>query len=67
MHAFDARDRLRAQPFESLLEGALDFLLWSLEVIKGCPITVAESFPAFSAADDMDALATADRIAAVVS
>src|SRR5882672_2547127 len=67
MNAFDASDSLRAKSFEPLLNGALDFLLWCLEIIKGCAGAVAECFPAFSAANHIDGLAAPDRIATVVS
>jgi hypothetical protein len=62
MNAFDASDSLLAKPFEALLNGALDFLLWGLQIIKGCAVAVAECFPAFSAADHIDSLAATDRI-----
>jgi len=67
MNAFDTSDSLRAKPFEPLLNGALDFLLWGLEIIKGCAVAVAECFPAISAADHIDDPAAPDRIATVVS
>jgi len=67
MNAFDTGDSLRAKPFEPLLNGALDFLLWGLEIIKGCAVAVAECFPAISAADHIDDPAAPDRIATVVS
>jgi hypothetical protein len=67
LNAFDASDSLRAKPFESLLNGALDFLFWGLEVIKGCAVAVAECFPAFSAANHIDGPSAPDRIATVIS
>ena len=67
MNAFDTSDSLRAKPFEPLLNGALDFLLWGLEIIKGSAVAVTECFPAISAADRIDGPAATDHIATVVS
>ena len=64
MNALDPRDRFEAQAFESLLDGALDFLLRRLEVIEGRAVAVAECSPA---ADHRDSLTAPDRIATMVS
>jgi hypothetical protein len=42
--AIAAGNRLQAQSFKALLNGALDFLLRGLEIVEGCPEEVAESF-----------------------
>jgi hypothetical protein len=67
MNAFDAGHGLRTKPFKPLQNGSLDFFLWGLEIIKGSAVSVAECFPAISAADHTDGLAASDRIATVVS
>ena len=67
MNAFDAGNSFRASAFKALLNGSLDFLFRSLEVIKGCAVAVAKGFPAISAADYINGLAAPDRIVTVVS
>jgi hypothetical protein len=65
MHAFDASNRLWAQPFKALLNGALDFLLWRLEIVEGRPEAVAKSFLALLAANDKDGLTAPQCVATV--
>lgn len=50
MDVLDARHSFRAQALESLLNGALDFLLRRLEVVESRAIPITESFPALAAA-----------------
>jgi|GEM_PF-6171394 len=66
MRTFNPRDGFRAQSFQRLMEGALEFLLWRLEIIEGRAIAVAESFPALPTAADKDDLAIPQAIAAVI-
>ena len=66
MNILDPSDGLRAQPFERLMDGTLDFLLPSLEIIEGGAVTVAESFPTLPTAEDKDGLAVPQGIAAVI-
>ncbi len=67
MNAFDASDSLRTKPFESLLNGALDFLLWGFEVIKGRAVAVTECPFVLLTSDDGYGLATLEPVAAVIS
>lgn len=66
MNLFNARDRLRTQPFESLLNGAQDFLFGSLEVIEGRAGTVAKGFPTLPTTNDKDSLAAPQGVAAMI-
>src|SRR5262245_66445763 len=54
MNAFDAGDRLRAQSFKALLDGALDFLFRSLKVVEGRAIAVTESPPTLPTTEEQD-------------
>jgi hypothetical protein len=57
MNAFNASYGFRAQAFESLPDGALDFLFRRFEIIKGRPEAVAESLSTLPATKDEDGLA----------
>src|SRR5215213_6957721 len=56
MNTLNPGNGLRAQAFETLMEGSLDFLLRRLEVVEGRPIAVAESSPTLAAAKNDDIL-----------
>jgi hypothetical protein len=66
MNAFDAGDRLRAQSFEALLDGALNLLFRRFKVVEGRSKAVAECLPALPAANDKDGLTAPQRVAAVI-
>jgi hypothetical protein len=66
MNAFDAGNRLRAQSFDALLDGALNVLFRRFKVMEGRSKTVAECLQALTAANDKDDLASPQRVAAVI-
>jgi hypothetical protein len=66
MNAFDAGNRLRAQSFEALLNGALNLLFRRFKVVEGCSKAVTECLPALPAANEKEVLAAPQRVAAVI-
>jgi hypothetical protein len=67
MDLLDAGNRFRAQAFELLVEGALDFLLRRLEVVKGRAIAVTEGSLVLFAANDINHLTALEPVTAVIS
>src|SRR5262245_8429663 len=51
MNSFDACDRLRAQSFESLLDGALNLLFRHFKVVEGRSEAVAECLPSLACSE----------------
>src|SRR5262244_3972946 len=67
VNLFDAGDSFRAQPFESLIDRALHFLLGRLEIVKGRAVAVTEGPLMLLAADDRYRLAVLQRVTAVIT
>jgi len=66
INAFDAGDRLRAQSFEALPDGALNLLFWRFKAVEYRSKAVAERLPAPPASNDKDSLAAPKSVAAVM-